>query len=186
MKKIGVILILLSGIFFTSCATLSNAVAKSSETAAFSYVWKNYSYDKVFNAALYALNIKNETIVDANRSSGVIHTKFSGESSITGGNGYYLITPGDKVVFYSSSVYIEVTQQVRPYDDYFKVTGTEKSENSSVHAINAGSPEEGTWIAETKKYLEKVLETRKSEWQSVQQSFVDNITDACKILGVGK
>lgn len=184
MKKILILGMLSLSLIFTSCAAVSNAVVKSSKTATYSHPWKNYTYDKVFNAALYAMNADDEMITEADRSSGIIRTRYYDRNAQAEANGYYLITPGDKMVFYSSSTYLEVTQKVDPVADYYKITNVPKSATAfDTDSIMAGSKEEAIWIDNTQKFLDNVIATRESAWQAIQEAIVDRISEACKTLG---
>ena len=182
MKKIIVLAVIGLSLIFTSCAIVSDAVVKSSKTAVYRYPWKNYSYDRVFNAALYAANVADEKITEADRSSGIIRTHYYDKDAQAEINRFYMITQGDKMVFYSASTYLAVTQEVDPVNDYFKITNEPRNAVFSPYAILPGSKEEAVWIDNTQKLLDNVIATRESAWRAVQDAIVDRISDACKIL----
>jgi len=90
---------LVSLVMFSGCTTPS-----TSRLATYNHLWKGYSYDEIFDAALYAFNNNGEVIVESNRSSGTIHTRLK-INGIDDGDNYYLITKSKNAIYYSASFY---------------------------------------------------------------------------------
>lgn len=151
------------------CGTLSNARVTSSVIATYSQPWVNGSYEKLFNATMYALNVNNETVIEANRSSGTIHTRIFNENGQPEGNGFYLIVSGSNAVFYSASTYFEKT---------FVLTQL----TPATYGIKIGSEAESEWIYRNKAIADKIVQDKKDAWKSGQENFIQKINLAFDIL----
>jgi len=186
MKKLVLILLIsVFGYILFGCATTT-----SSNLLNYKHQWKGFSYDEVFDAAMYALNNNGEVIVESNRSSGTIHTRLK-INGISEGDNYYLITKSKNAIWYSAS--FNLICEEGDENIYIDKVNSDEWKRCVDDAVNQITVEQLTdpWEREIYNKLKKddvveVIVPRTKHitgnWSAYQENIVEHISEALKNL----